>query len=294
MSEYVTETARLEERILAALRTIRDEWGHMLPTTAPAVRLGGGSRSVGITGDNSPPRWRADGTPYWPADHRDVNDVDSTTGLVSLRREAIDLLNSWSRVVIEERPVTKAIPDGLSAVSMTRFLDRHARWMSGHDTAPDMADELEAMARKVLAVTKPQGREWISLGTCPLEIEAETDHGLAMVTCAGQVRAWPQAEDRDGEVMARCRRCGEEAVTSWWEARMFDNPELKTLLTAEEVVGFVHRAYGKVIKAATVRQWDKRGMIEPAGHDDKGRRLYAREALVWALDMQDRREVLGL
>ena len=75
---------------------------------------------------------------------------------------------------------------------------------------------------------------------------------------------------------------------------MFDDAELKVLLTAEEVVGFVHRAYGRVIKAATVRQWDKRGTIEPAGHDDKGRRLYAREALVWALDLQERREVMGL
>lgn len=294
MIEYVTETARLEERILAALRTIRDEWGHMLPTTAPAVRLGGGSRSVGITGDNSPPRRRADGTPYWPADHRDVNDVDSTTGLVSLRREAIDLLNSWSRVVIEERPVTKAIPDGLSAVSMTRFLDRHARWMSGHDTAPDMADELEIMARKVLAVTKPQGREWISLGSCPEEIEVLDDAGsLVMAVCNGQVRAWPKITDDDGEVMARCRRCGTEAVTAWWERRMFADEDLKVTLTDEEVVLFVHRAYGKVIKQSTVRQWVKRKIIAPSGTID-GKRVFDRHALVWALDKEAMREAMGL
>ena len=279
MTEHVTETEHLEQRIVTALTTIRREWDHMLPTAAPAQRIGGGSRSAQITAD----------------DHAETDrDIDPATRLVSLRREVRDVLNGWSRVVMEDRPVTKALPDGLSVPSMATFLERHARWVSGHEAATDMADELEALARRVHAVTQPQRREWINLGSCPLAIEAETDDGLAMVTCGGQVRAWPRAEDRDGEVMARCRRCGIEAVPSWWEARMFDDPELRVLLTAEEVVSFVHRAYGKVIKAATVRQWDKRGTIEPAGHDDKGRRLYAREALVWALDLQERREAMGL
>ena len=278
MSDHLTETQALERRITDALVTIRREWGHMLPTGPAPIRYGVG-RQARITAD----------------DHAQTTaDIDGGTRLVSLRREVVDCLNGWSRLVMDDRPVTKALPDGLSAVSMCTFLERHAQWMSGHGAAEDMAGEVETLARSVKAVTQPQRREWINLGSCPLEVEADTDDGLAMVTCGGQVRAWPRAEDRDGEVMARCRRCGIEAVTSWWESRMFDNPELKVLLTAEEVVAFVHRAYGRVIKAATVRQWDKRGTIEPAGHDDKGRRLYAREALVWALDLQERREVMGL
>ena len=278
MSEHLTETQALEQRITDALTTIRREWGHMLPTGPAPIRYGVG-RQARITAD----------------DHAETTaDIDGGTRLVSLRREVADCLNGWSRLVMDDRPVTKALPDGLSAVSMCIFLERHAQWMSGHAAAEDMAGEVEDAARKVKAVTQPQRREWINLGSCPLEVEADTDEGLAMVTCGGQVRAWPRAEDRDGEVMARCRRCGIEAVPSWWEARMFDDAELKVLLTAEEVVGFVHRAYGRVIKAATVRQWDKRGTIEPAGHDDKGRRLYAREALVWALDLKERREVMGL
>ena len=291
---HLTETQRIEDRIVTALATIRREWDHMLPTAAPAQRIGGGSKAAGILGDNTEPTTDTLGRKHWPADHVDTDrDIDPATRLVSLRREVRDVLNGWSRVVMEDRPVTKALPDGLSVSSMATFLERHARWVSGHEAAQDMADELEALARRVHAVTQPQRREWINLGSCPLEIEAETDDGLAMVTCGGQVRAWPRAEDRDGEVMARCRRCGIEAVPSWWEARMFDDPELRVLLTAEEVVSFVHRAYGKVIKAGTVRQWDKRGTIEPAGHDDKGRRLYARDALVWALDLQERREAMG-
>ena len=273
-----TETQHLEQRITDALVTIRREWPAMMPLGPAPIRFGVG-RQARITAD----------------DHASTGaDIDGGTVLVSLRRAATDTLNGWSRLVMEDRPVTTALPDGRSAPSMCVFLERHAQWMSGHEAAEDMADEVVTLAREIKAFTQPERREWINLGSCPLEVEAETDDGLAMVTCAGQVRAWPRAEDRDGEVMARCRRCGIEAVTAWWESRMFDDAELKVLLTAEEVVAFVHRAYGKVIKAVTVRQWDKRGVIEPAGHDDKGRRLYAREALVWALDLQERREVMGL
>ena len=299
-SEFMTDSQILEQRITDALVTIRREWAHMMPTGPAPIRYGVG-RAAGIVGDNSPPKWRSDGTPWWPADNVDTNDVDGTTALVSLRRSVTDSLNSWSRIVMEDRPVEKALPDGLSAVSMCAFLERHAQWMSGHGAAEDMAVEVEGLAGKVKAVTQPQRREWINLGSCPMEIEVvgemgdEGQHGdLTMQVCAGQVRAWPRETDDDGQVMARCRRCGVEAVASWWERQMFDDAELKVLLTADEVVTFVHRAYGKVIKAATVRQWDKRGTIEPADTDERGRKLYAREALVWALDLKERREVMGL
>ena len=285
-TEHLTESQHLEQRITQALVTIRREWP-ALRLGPPSSSPGGGAKSAQITADDHK---RGE----WHVLGDNVVDVDAATRCSALRRTVTDVLNGWSRVVMEDRPVESALPDGRSAVSMCVFLERHAQWMSGHEAAEDMADEVAGLAKGVTRFTQPQRREWINLGSCPLEVETETDDGLAMVTCGGQVRAWPRAEDRDGEVMARCRRCGVEAVPSWWEARMFDDPELRVLLTAEEVVGFVHRAYGKVIKAATVRQWDKRGTIESAGHDDKGRRLYARDALVWALDMKERREALGL
>lgn len=301
MSEHLTESQHLEQRITQALVTIRREWD-ALRLGPPSSRPGGGSKSAQITADDH-------NRGGWHVLGDSVIDVDAMTRLSALRRTVTEVLNSWSRVIVEDRIMptiehmtaqeireylTKVAPRGDHAPAMCVFLERHAQWMSGHEAAEDMVDEVEGLATGVTRFTQPQRRQWINLGSCPLEIEAETDDGLAMVTCGGQVRAWPRAEDRDGEVMARCRRCGIEAVPSWWEARMFDDPELRVLLTAEEVVGFVHRAYGKVIKAATVRQWDKRGTIEPAGHDDKGRRLYAREALVWALDLQERREAMGL
>lgn len=282
--EHRTETQALEQRITTALVTIRREWGHMLPTGPAPIRYGVG-RQARITAD----------------DHAHTSaDIDGGTRLVSLRREVVDCLNGWSRLVMEDRPVTKALPDGLSAVSMCTFLERHAQWMSGHEAAEDMAGEVETLARSVKAVTQPQRREWMNLGSCPLEIEVvggmgdEGQHGdLTMQTCAGQVRAWPRETDADGQVMARCRRCGTEAVATWWESRMFDDPELKVMLTDAEVVGFVHRAYGKVIDQATVRQWVKRKIIQPSDTVD-GRRVFDRHALVWALDLKERREVMGL
>lgn len=276
-SEPMTETQALEQRITDALVTIRREWPHMMPVGAPP-RSPGGAASTRITAD----------------DHADSGaDIDPATRLVSLRREVVDCLNGWSRVVMEDRPVTKALPDGHSAVSMTEFLQRHAQWMSGHEAAEDVSDEVADLARKVKAHTQPQRREWMSLGSCPLEIEDETEHGLAMVVCSGQVRAWPRTTDEDGQVMARCRRCGVEAVAPWWEARMFDDAELKVQLTDAEVVTFVHRAYGKVITQATVRQWIRRKVIQPSG-EVEGKRVFDRHALVWALDLKERREALGL
>ncbi len=297
----MTQTQRLEQRITEALVTIRREWP-ALRLGPPSSNPGGGAKSAQITADDHK---RGE----WHVLGDNVVDVDAMTRCSALRRTVTDVLNGWSRVIVEDRIMptlehmtaqeireylTKVAPRGDHAPAMCVFLERHAQWMSGHEAAEDMADEVAGLAKGVTRFTQPQRREWINLGSCPLEVEADTDDGLAMVVCAGQVRAWPRETDDDGQVMARCRRCGIEAVTSWWESRMFDDAELKVMLTAEEVVTFVHRAYGKVIKSVTVRQWDKRGVIEPAGHDDKGRRLYAREALVWALDLKERREAMGL
>src|SRR5690606_40487423 len=102
-SEFMTDSQILEQRITDALVTIRREWGHMMPTGPAPIRYGVG-RAAGIVGDNSPPKWRSDGTPWWPADNADTNDVDATTALVSLRRSVTDSLNSWSRIVMEDRP----------------------------------------------------------------------------------------------------------------------------------------------------------------------------------------------
>lgn len=274
ITQHRTETQVLGDDIATAMDSLRRDWPHMIQpdeTQAPGMA----SRS-GVLLDDHDPR---------DADQRRI---DKT---ISLRRLAQDQLNGWCRLVMEDRPITNAatLPLGTDVTAMAHFLSRHAEWISGHEAAQDCRDELVTLAHRCHMTAFPPRREWINLGSCPLEVETEAGQQV----CRGEVRAWPRSEDRDGETMARCRRCGTEAIPAWWESQMFRDEDLKVLLTAEEVVTFVHRAYGKVIKPSTVRKWDERHVIEPAGFDDGGRRLYHRDALVWALDLQDKRERVG-
>ena len=73
---------------------------------------------------------------------------------------------------------------------------------------------------------------------------------------------------------------------------MFDDPELRRWLTDADVVTFMHRTYGEVIAQATVRQWVKRRILQPSSEKtDDGRRLFDRDAVVYAIDLHKRREV---
>lgn len=270
MTEVRTEAQAIEERLLEALTTIRACWGAMLPKAAPVQRIGGGSRSTRIT--------LAD-------DDSRGGDIDPTTRLVSLRREAMDLLNSWSRVVMEDRPVERALPDGRDVLAMVAFLETHARWMSGHEAGRDCADEVTVLARTIRAVVLPPRRDTMLLGACPLEVLDE-ETGV-MARCTGKVRYREDHRDAAGEAMPTCSGCGVEAVVAWWEERMFDDVELRVSLTDEEVVAFIHRAFGQVIQQATVRQWVRRGWLVPSGERD-GRRTFDRAAVVFALDRKQR------
>lgn len=286
--EHLTESQQLEQRITQALVTIRREWEAMMPKGPSAVRpsMGGSGGAAGIVGDSSAP-WLDDlGRPHWRTDHaRGGADVDPTTRLLSLRREVVEVLNGWCRVVIEDRPITKALPsDGMDAIALAVFLKRHASWMADHDAGRDCADEVEQLATQVESVSSPKVKQWVGLGSCPLKIEQEVDGRPVMVVCGGQVRAWPKPGDRDGEVDARCDNCGEEAVTRWWEARMFDDSELSRLLTYDGVALAAHRVLGRPVQRATVKMWASRGIITPLTmRDEKGRTLFAREATVRAI-----------
>lgn len=286
-------TAELEDSLRASLATITRHWEALLATATPSgVAMGhrtGGKSSRGVPAHD--PIEDPLGVMV-EDDHLDTDDdIDRLSRIVSLRRFATDVLNGWSRVVMEDRPVTKALPDGASVPSMAAFLDVHAQWMSGHEAADDCRDELADVARKVRTIAAPTRKEWISLGSCPVEAEFDPERGIE--TCGGQVRAWPRAEDREGEVMARCQRCGTEAVASWWERQMFTDPELRQWLTDAELVPFLHSTFGIVVKEATIRQWVRRDVLKPSGTDDRGRRLFNREAVVYAIDLKIKREQVG-
>ena len=274
-----TETQKLGDDIAQAMRNLRRDWPHMLrpgETQAPGMA----SRS-GVTLDDH------------ATSDADQRRIDRT---ISLRRFAVDLLNSWSRVVMEDRGITNpaTLPIGNRVEGehgMATFLERHADWMSGHESARDARDELVDLAHRCHLVAFPTRRESISIGRCPLEVPGEQD---VLTVCGGDVRSRPVPEDEnDGQAWAACNRCGEVAVASWWEDKMFDDPETRRWLTDADVVTFMHRTYGEVIAQATVRQWVKRRILEPSSEKtEDGRRLFDRDAVVYAIDLHKRRRVL--
>jgi hypothetical protein len=112
------------------------------------------------------------------------------------------------------------------------------------------------------------------LGTCPLEFDALHPDGSV---CAGQVRAYPGREPE-------CHKCGTTGSSDWWERVMFPDAETSPLVTADDLVLVLHRAFGGTpIKPTTIRQWITRKVIEPSGKDDKGRTLFNRAYVVRTL-----------
>lgn len=270
-----TETQLLEQRITDALVTIREHWAKMMPEGPSPVRLsmGGSGKAAGVVGDNTPPRWKDDGTPYWPADHvKGGHDIDPTTRMVSLRREVIESLNGWCRIVMADRPVTEALPaDGMDALELARFFLRHAQWFSGHESAPDMADEVEPLAEQVRRTVAPSRRDWVVLGDCPFVHDG--------MFCTGKVRWW-DGEARDPS----CTECGQEAVLEWWE----DVLGVVRVVTYDGLQDFIRRHTGRIIARSTIRTWLKREVIQSCGTDAEGRTLFDKTAVAEFLAHRDR------
>jgi len=271
---YRTETQTLGDDITQAMRNIRTDWPHMLrpgETQAP----GWASRS-GVTLDDHD---RSD------ADQRRIDRV------MSLRRFGMDVLNIHCRVIMEDRPITnpKSLPLGTDIDGMARFIQTHAEWLSGHETAQDARDELTDLAHRCHLIAFPTRRESFSIGRCPLEQPGEQD---VLEVCGGDVRSRKADEgEHDGQAWCACNRCGEIAVASWWEDRMFDDPETARWLTDAGVATLMHRMYGEVTAQSTVRGWVKKGILVPSTKvSDDGRRLFDRDAVVYAIDIYKRKQ----
>jgi hypothetical protein len=277
--EYVphrTETQRISDDIATAMRNLRRDWPHMLPRGGNVVAPGWES-NTGVRLDDHDPR------------ESDTRRIDR---IMSQRRFAQDQLNGWCRVVMEDRPIRNpsTLPLGTNVPDMATFLERHAEWMSGHEAAQDCRDELVEQAHACHLIASPPRRESMSIGTCPLE---QPDAEGNATQCGGDVRCRLNEDDRDGEAYAACNRCGEVAVASWWESNMFDDPETRRWLTDADVVTLIHRIYGEVVQQATVRQWVKRGVLVPSSlTTTDGRRLFDRDAVVYAIDLHKRRATL--
>lgn len=297
--KHLTETQRLEDRIVTALATIRREWDHMLPTAAPAQRLGGGSRSAQITAD----------------DHADTDrDIDPATRLVSLRREVTTELQQWCRLVIEDRPITATAVDGMNVPRMCVFLETHARWLSGHRDAHEAADRIAGCApgceaKEIVSTHDCRGlvhhvRRWSPppvtdrprppsprlIGTCPLEWE-DTDHDgrLVMRACEGRVLAYPTGlldptrAEQAAMRLPTCERCGTEAHVDWWYAQMYGDHGVSHLVTVHELIAVIAVRLDWIVSRDRIRKWQQRGKIATEGKDAKGRTLYRHDDVVRAV-----------
>ena len=188
--------------------------------------------------------------------------------VLDARAEAHRDLMYWTRFLLDEvRDVNgDPIQHGPNAVEVEVLVPFIATWVdwliANH---PDDADNLAAPFRP----------EWVPLGKCPLDVDSPD----GPVPCGGQVRARPGEDGQMAE--ATCRGCGVNAVVTWWERVLL--PEASRLVTAAELPELIRREFGKVVKEPTVRKWIERHVIEAAGTDDKGRTLYDKGAVAYAL-----------
>jgi len=240
-------------RILKALKTILDHYD----ATLEPVRRAPGSRVD--TSHEAPLPISAD--------------------VLDKRAQCRMRLASNCLMVITERDLHTEGLSGHDVPAMCDLLRRHADWLSTHESADVVVWDLEASAKDLRGIAAPYRKDWQNLGACPLEVDSEN----GLVVCGGQVRAYP---DKD----PKCQSCGEEAVTTWWEERMFADPELRKLLTADELVTFIHKQFGRPVTKVAIRQWVARGIITKADTNDKGQTLYDRGAVAYSLE---RRKILA-
>lgn len=255
-------TDHAADLLRADLRTIRHCWDAVIPKLR-AVRTGHG------------PAGPRTSTPK-DDDNGDHNtDVSALDVVLSARGTTLAVLNGWSRVVIEDKPVTTALPrDGHDVHELAEFLDRWAGWLVEHEAASAAIEEIHECAQSIERLLPHGRREWMIIGTCPI-VDDETGD-----TCGGTVRAWPDSEqDRD----PTCMRCGVEAVVPWWMSHMLDDPASKPLVTADELISIIVFQLHRTVTHGQIRQWVARGKITKAGRDAKGRSLYEHAAVVEAL-----------
>lgn len=249
-TSYLAEAAEHARRIRAAIGHLADAWPHMLPTGPAPIRYGVGKQAQ-ITAH----------------DHAQTSaDIDASTRLVSLRREAQDTLAGWVVYVAATRPVRKAVPNGQDVPGMCAFLRRHAEWISWQDTAPRAARRLEGIARRAHAHVHPPRKDYLVLGDCPFVHDG--------MFCRGRVQWY----DEPGRLPA-CTECDQAAVVEWWEAVLGVVPTV----TWAGLQDFIRRQFGRTVSRSTLRQWKRRGIIDACGVDAEGRTLYDKGAVAYAL-----------
>lgn len=157
--------------------------------------------------------------------------------------------------------------------TMTRFLDRHATWLSANPITarswPVKIPTAWADARRHAYPTRPDGTV---LGECE---------------CGTTVRFTPS--DYSGTNTATCRGCGNTKTVTEWEQELSTDPTDGDLYTVAQLVRCIAVRHGKAVPASTIRRWASSGKLTQHGKDKRGRGLYnPNDALKLATHLRDR------
>lgn len=85
--------------------------------------------------------------------------------VLTLRSQIVELLTSWTRLVVEERRTTA--PGDCSVMGLAGFLDDHVPWLAEHPAAPDFDHEIAVLLDvcQGLRGLAPTARR-VPLGSC--------------------------------------------------------------------------------------------------------------------------------
>jgi hypothetical protein len=243
----MSDNYELVGSIRRSLQDIRDHWDAMLTPTGGSGRPG--SATARITLEDH--------------DERET-DIDRSTRIVSLRREVVDVLNAISRWVAEDRPVTKALPNGTDALDMIGFVDRHAEWIADLDAEDNgyEAGRLRDLSKRVTSLVAPPRKEWHYMGDCPFVPDFDEPLDMHIVTenppwfCTGRVRVPVGGE----QSAATCTDCGRVGPVRWWEEVLGVPDEV---VDAEEMARRIFDSLHIRVTGRTVRNWVRGGRISP-------------------------------
>lgn len=208
-----TTTAQVEESIQIVTAGITTSWLAWRPT------IPGNSTTKGRSGER-----------------------DSATLIAaSVRREACEEVAGWVRILMDEHDVEVAV-SGYDMPAMCLLLAENARWLSGHEAAPDMLYELGQIAYRLDGLL-PRGRSTrFRIGSCP--------------DCQSDVSGEADEEH------VKCRHCGKRGSWRQWETWLLGE---RDLMTSPGLAEFIRQAVGITVSGATIWRWIKAGYLTAEG-----------------------------
>lgn len=246
--DNLTDSEKLERRLKDAVTRIRRDWPEILAAPSnPTQRIRpGGGQTAQIVAD----------------DHDDTGaDIDATTRLMALIREAQDVLAATCRRIIEDLHITnaKTTPYRTDVIAMCQFVERHAQRLTGqdHDEIGDVADELEDLASNVHAVVDPFKRTHHVVGRCTFVTEGDLPDTAGRF-CHGRVEA-PLYDTTE----ATCTGCEQTAPTEWWELVLGVGQNLTDPVTIPALVPILAERLHVTITDRQIRNWSRDGRITP-------------------------------